>query len=220
MIRLGAISTGLLALLFPMTTPASAQLAPGTSGFSSAPTTASEAEYWIMLRRLGTCLADAKNEESIAFVTANPGTKDEDKAFASLFHRNSNRCMGNFVSATMLRNHVRGSVAEGLLNLMDKGELQLPADALERVPERIRSIHEFAYCYAANNPVTALQFLEETKVGTKGEIAAMRQMATDFGPCFPDGISIEINPVNVRAAIAEAYYRLAKSMPPAQFQGS
>ena len=201
-------------------TPTYAQLSPGTSGFSSAPTTASEAEYWIMIRRLGVCLADAKHHQSITFITSSPGSKEEDAAFSELFHRNTNRCMGNFVSASMLRNHVRGSVAEGLLNLMDEEEIRKAVILPSQAPEEIRSIHEFAYCYVANHPQTAYQFLDETRVGTKGEIAAIRQMATDFGPCLPEGVSIEINPVNVRAAIAEAYYRLLTAMPPAQLQGS
>ena len=209
-----------IAVAIALITPAQAQLAPGVSGFSSAPTSASEAEYWTMIRRLGVCLADAKNKESVAFITAAPGSAEEDKAFTALFHRHSNRCMGNFVSASMLRSHVRGSVAEGLLNLMDEDRVRNPAFSADHAPENVRSIHEFAYCYVANNPVTAYQFLDQTQIGTKGEVAAIRQMAVDFGPCFPEGVSIEINPINVRVAIAEAYYRLLTAMPPAQIQGS
>ena len=210
----------LIALAMAFAAPSHAQLSPGTSGFSSAPTTASEAEYWIMIRRLGVCLADAKHDQSVAFIASTPGSKEEDAAFAELFHRNTNRCMGNFVSASMLRNHVRGSVAEGLLNLMGEDQIREAVILPSQAPEDVRSIHQFAYCYVANHPQTAYQFLDETRVGTKGEIAAIRQMAADFGPCFPDGVSIEINPVNVRAAIAEAYYRLLTTMPPAQLQGS
>lgn len=170
-----------------------------------------------MIRRLGVCLADAKHKEAIAFIAASPGSTEEDKAFDALFHRRSNRCMGNFVSASMLRGHVRGSVAEGLLNLMDEDKVRNPVISVNQAPENVRSIHEFAYCYVVNHPVTAYQFLNQTQIGTKGEVEAIRQMAVDFGPCFPEGISIEINPINVRVAIAEAYYRLISSLPPAQF---
>ena len=173
-----------------------------------------------MIRKLGVCLADAKKKQSIAFIRSAPGSAEEDKTFAALFHRSSNRCMGNFVSATMLRAHVRGSVAEGLLNLMDDDRKSSGLIAAEAAPETVSSMHDFAYCYVANHPATAYQFLDQTKVGTRGEIDAIRQMADDFGPCLPVGTSIEINPVDVRSAIAEAYYRHVNSMPPAQLRGS
>ena len=190
-----------------------AQLAPGYSGFSSAPTSASEAEYWSMMRRLGGCLADSKKDMAIAFLVTEPGSDEEDTAFRPLFHRNSNRCMGNFVSASMLRAHVRGSIAEGLFEQMSAADravgFAVPIDS----PEDVRTLHQFAECYVAGNRDEAIAFLEMTKVGTKGEAQAVRQMAANFGPCLPEGVEVKIVPIDIRMAVAEALYHSATRRP-------
>ncbi len=186
--------------------PVQAQLSAGSSCFSSAPTSASEAEYWTMVRRLGLCLADSKRDKSIAFLDTVPGSKEEGGAFRELFHRNSNRCMGNFISAQIVRGHIRGSVAEGFVTMMDGDAKQARLATPVVAPENIRSIGDFAQCYLAGNPATALEFLEQTNVGTAGEIDALRQMSSKFGVCLPEGFKSELDPVNVRMAIAEAVY--------------
>lgn len=198
--------------------PAQAQLSPGTSGFSSAPTAASDAEYWIMMRTLGACLADSKHDQSVAFLASIPGSPAEDAAFETLFHRNTNRCMGNFVSASMRRAHLRGLVAEGLFEQMAEDRRRLGLAADRPAPEAVSSLHDFAACYVAGHQAEAIQFLEETKVGTKGEVAAIRQMAADFGPCLPQGVEVRIVPVNIRMAVAEALYRAANGLPDLNIQ--
>ncbi len=198
--------------LFGLASSAQAQLAPGYSGFSSAPTTASEAEYWTMMRRLGACLADSKTQAATAFLQTEPGSKAEDEAFAPLFHRHSNRCMGNFVSASMQREHIRGLIAESLFEQMPAGQRPAVVEAANDVEgEQIRTLHQFGQCYVSDHPQEAIAFLNATKVGTKGEVQAIRQMATQFGPCLPDGVEVKIVPVDIRMAIAEALFHAAST---------
>ena len=193
--------------------PAHAQLAPGASGWSSAPTEASEAEYWIMMRRMGLCLADAKREQSVAFMDATPGSAAEDAAVKALFNRSRNRCMGNFVSASMLRSHMRGVVAEGLVELLPDQQRQALARSGGTPPAEVLNFHDFARCYVANHPSVAIDFLSQTKVATDGEREAIRQMASDFGPCLPADREVRINPMNARMAIAEAVFHAARALP-------
>lgn len=199
--------------------PAHAQLSPGVSGFSSAPTSASEAEYWIMIRKLGLCLADSKRDQSEAFLATEPGSPEEGKAFDEIFHRFRNRCMGNFVRASMVRGHVRGSIAEGMIDMMPEGQLERAFFTPPSAPELVTSLHDFAECYVAAKPRVAQQFLAETKVGTKGELEAVRQMSVDFGPCLPSGVEIRISPVDVRMAIAEAIYQVAHQASSVNYEG-
>ena len=199
---------GGLALAFSIS-PAHAQLSPSASGFSSAPTDASEVEYWTMMRRLGACLADSKTAAAQAFLATSPDTDEEGSAFQSLFHRNSNRCMGNFVSASMRRAYLRGMIAEGLFKQMPEAQRARGLAKETVVPDAIGSLHDFAQCYVAKHQRDAIVFLEGTKVATKGELEAVRHMAADFGPCFPEGKHITINPDSIRMAVAEALYRAA-----------
>lgn len=200
--------------------PASSQLAPGYSGWSSAPVEASEAEYWRMMRRLGACLADSKREQAMVFLGSEVDSAEEGEAFDALFHRSRNRCMGNFVNAGMLRAHVRGVVAEGLFQ-------QLPSDLRRSAlasplsePDVVASIHEFADCYVARHPAEASGLIDETRLGTEGELEYIREIAADFGPCLPEGVEVSLRPINVRMAFAEALYRAATRMPAEFTQGS
>ena len=199
----------LLAVACSWAVPAHAQLSPGTSGFSSAPTEASQAEYWVMIRTLGACLADYKTDKAQAFLTTAPGSSAEDAAFSALFENRRHRCMGNFVSATMLRSHVRGSVAEGLFEQM--GEAAQAAIAMRQLaaPAQIASLHDFADCYVASHAANAAAFLDQTKLGSKGEIAALQQMAPDFAPCLPADREVRLDPIDLRMAIAEGLYHAA-----------
>ncbi len=198
-----------IGMLVLVASPVQAQLASGMSGFSSAPTSASEAEYWIMMRRLGACLADSKKGRSIEFLSTTPGSPEEDAAFQTLFHRNTNRCMGNFVSANMLRAHIRGSIAEGLFELMPSDRRAEGLSLGNAAPKTVTSLHDFAACYVGANQADAIQFLNETKVGSKGEVAAIRQMVADFSPCLPVGAEVQIVPIDIRMAIAEALFHSA-----------
>ncbi len=200
--------------------PASAQLAPGVSGYSTAPTQASEAEYWIMIRKLGLCLADSKRDQAVAFLATEPGSTEEDEAFDNIFHRYRNRCMGNFINANIIRGHVRGSIAEGLVRLMPEDRVERALAVALSPPEHVASLHDFAECYVANNPLVAREFLLQTKVGTKGELEAVRQMAVNFGPCIPSGAEVRVDPVDVRMAVAEALYRVVHDMPAELSEGN
>lgn len=198
------------AALLVSSLPAAAQLSPGTSGFSSAPVSASEAEYWSMVRTLGGCLADSKRAQSEAFLATASGTPEESAAFAPLFHRKSNRCMGNFIRASIVRAHIRGSIAEGLFEQMDETQRAQGLAMPIAEPESIRSLHDFARCYVSRHQADAAALLAETKLASKGESEAIRQMSADFSECFPADREVTIVPIDIRMAIAEQLYHAAR----------
>lgn len=191
---------------------ANAQLAPGISGTSSAPRDAGQDQYWFMIRQLGVCLADMKTERSVAFLEAEIGSRSEDRAFDALFSRSRNVCMRNFVSASVLRAHVRGAVAEGLYKRNVDGwsaDMTVPVVP----PESIGSIHDFARCYISANFTVSRGLLDNTKLATDGEQEYIDQMASGFQPCLPSGRDVRLKTINVRMALAEALYHATKSEP-------
>lgn len=189
--------------------PSAAQLSPGTSGFSTAPTAANGEEYFYMLRQVGPCLASNKRERAIAFLAAPIDSEEEDAAFDALFDRAANRCLQNFVSATMVRAWVRGVVAEGLFN---DAMRDWPAGAVPAIeePATVASIHDFARCYVAHDFASARGLIEETRLGDKSELARMRELAPTFGHCLPEGANVTLKPINIRMALAEALYHATK----------
>ncbi len=218
MIRV-AFSMILGCLALAVVSPASAQLAPGYSGFSTAPTEASNAEYWDLMGRMGGCLAQRKREQAVAMVTSVIDSEAEASAFDELFHRRLNICMGDFVSATFVRAHVRGVVAEGLVEDLDDATFQRLAATPPAAPAQITTLHELASCYVVANPDEARDFLKQTKLQTKGELAYLQQIAPRLGPGLPEGSNIDLEPIDIRLAIAEALYRAATGHGPAQIEG-
>lgn len=192
-----------------MSAPARAQLSPGTSGHSSAPTEAGEAEAMRFMRRLGSCIAERKHDLGVAFMASEIGSPEEDAVVAELFKGNRNVCMGNMVSATMQRAYVRGSVAEWLYKSA-AGDRRLDAVvAGAREPEMVVSMHDFADCFVARQPSVADGLVTQTLLGTEGETEYVRRMAQSFGPCLPSGREVRIVPTQIRMAIAEALYHAA-----------
>lgn len=201
---------GLSAVL--VSVPASAQLSPGMSGRSTAPRDAGEDQYWFMIRQLGACLADMKTEQSVAFLESEIGSRNENRAFDALFNRSRNVCMRNFVSASVLRAHVRGAVAEGLYKRNVDGwnaDMTVPVTP----PESIGSIHDFARCYISANFTVSRGLLDDTKLATDSEQEYVDQMASGFQPCLPAGRDVRLKTINVRMALAEALYHATKSVP-------
>jgi len=193
--------------------PAQAQLAPGRSGFSDAPTVAHESEYWEMMDNLGDCLARIKPDESAAFVGSVIDSPAETAAFEALFNRTRNVCMGNFVRAGMLRAHVRGVVAEGLFKKLPSDQFEAFTASPPAPPAVVVSLHDFARCYVLAHPQSARRLVEDTRLATKGETELIRTIAADFGPCLPEGNEVTIRPTSVRMAIAEALYRAVSGLP-------
>jgi hypothetical protein len=214
-IRLSAL---LSAVLLVCAVPATAQLSPSTSGFSTAPTAANDEEYFYMLRQLGPCLADGRRGRAIAFLDAPIDSSEEDAAFAALFDDAINPCLRNFVSASLVRSWVRGVVAEGLFKdaLRKWPEGAVPAT---EEPGSIASIHDFARCYVANDFAAARSLLEDTRLGDKSELARMRELAPTFGQCLPEGSNVTLKPMNIRMALAEALYHATRDPSTARAPG-
>lgn len=185
--------------------PVHAQLAPGYSGQSSAPRQAVREEVWEMNRVLGQCLVRTKREKAVAYLMTVPDSADEGEAFGKLFSRERNVCMRDFVSATLLRSTVRGTIAEALY------EQSVPVPAALAVPvgDEVRTFHDFARCYVRTHGPTAQQLLATTKLGTREETAFVKTMAADFGPCLPEGVEVRLIPSDIRLAFAEALWKSA-----------
>ena len=217
--RLASIpALAMLATSLCWSAPALAQLSPGRSGFSSAPTVANDEEYFYMLRQLGPCLVSNKRDRSIAFLDAQIDSPQEAAAFDSLFGDTTNRCLQNFVSATLVRAWVRGVVAEGLFKAAMRDWPQGAVPAIEE-PESIASIHDFARCYVARDFAAARGLIEETRLGDKSELARIRELAPTFAPCLPQGSEVALKPMNIRMALAEALYHATRNPGAASLPG-
>jgi hypothetical protein len=202
------LTGAMISALLTAATPAAGQLAPGYSGTSSAPIEGVEGDYWILLRTVGSCVADSKYNQSVAFLAAEPGSEAEARAFRQLFGRNSNVCLRNFVWATFQRAHMRGAVAEGLYKRLvrERGEV-VPAGMPLTDEQPLRTLHDFARCYVGHHRAEAHAFLMGTRLGTDEEHDAVINMAPEFGKCFPAGRQIRIDAREVRMALAEALYQ-------------
>lgn len=203
-------------LLLAIAATAKAQLAPGVSGISDMPTTATEDQYWFFVRELGRCLVRTKRDHSIAFLGAEAGSPAETRAYRALIkQRGANTCMSNMVSAPIIRGQLRGSVAEALYEAHISSAPQQPAPQGLSAPAAVRSIYDFADCYVAGNYMAARRLLADTKLGTAEESRQIRDMASSFGPCLPQGREVRIVPMDARLALAEALYRTTVSRPAA-----
>lgn len=198
-------------LMWPVA--AAAQISGSASGFSDAPTTANEREYWDMMGALGGCLAQQKSEQAAAFVRTTIDSRAEDEAFTALFHPQRNVCLGNFVAAGMLRAHARGLVAEGLFERMPGAAFAKLVAAPPAAPDNIVTLHDVARCFTVANPVAARDLLAQTRVATKGEQTFVRAASAQFAPCLPVGREFTLRPTSMRMAIAEALYRAASGLP-------
>jgi hypothetical protein len=191
---------------------ASAQLARGHSGFSDAPRSATEDQYWFFLRELGRCLVQSKRDQSVAFLRTAINSPEEGRAFGALIsRRGNNSCMRNMVRATVVRAHVRGVVAENLYKSLPVFAAGGSVPQGFAGPKEVRSIHEFADCYIASNYADARSLLVETRLATQEETDRIRMMAPGFGDCLPQGQQIRIVPIDIRLALAEALYRVSLS---------
>lgn len=194
--------------------PAQAQLASGYSGQSGAPTHGVADDYWYLLRQIGPCVAQAKPVEAAAFLAATPASAQETRAFQKLFGRNSNVCMRNFVNATFVRAHMRGSIAEGLYERAAATAAPAPANGAKSDAVTFRTLHDFARCYIRGNSAAAASLLADTQLGSKEEADTVVGMAPGFKSCFPAGREVRIDATEVRMALAEALYHTARARPP------
>lgn len=198
------------------TGPAMAQLAPTYSGTSSAPTTASQDEYWWFMTELGRCLAKTKRAKSIALLATTGGSAGEKAAFDALFDPNGNNaCMRNMASAGVVRAQVRGVIAEALYEMGTGPQHAGALLAASSAQEQRSALDGFADCYVAAHAGEARSLLADTYLGSKAERLRVRAMAAGFGPCLPHGQEVRLQPMNVRIALAQALYRTAMVSPSA-----
>ncbi|WP_271077738.1 hypothetical protein [Aurantiacibacter sp. MUD61] len=203
--------------------PAHAQLAPGYSGYSSAPRQGVDAEYWRFLDQVGPCLANQKPDDSEAFIDTVIGSDAEEAAFDTLFNVGRNRrnnCMGRYSGVYgAQRAHIRASVAEGLFEDLSEANIEALIASPPVAPDSIDTLHDIASCYVANHPAEAREWLRQTDIATEGELQFIGERVDQLGACFPMDREISLDATTIRMAVAEAAYRAATGRPVATIEG-
>lgn len=183
------------------------RLAPGVSGYSSAPIEGSDQIFWAFVRSTSHCFVRTKTEKAEAFLATGIDTRAESRAFKSLFsNRRRTACMQNIVKAKFQRAYFRGAIAEELFHRRIK---EWPRDAKPKLTKQKAGagIHGFAECYVAKNFTATRRLLENTKLATKGEMAFIQEMQPDFADCLPKRRQIVLSAIDIRMALAEAAYK-------------
>ena len=203
-------STGRLALcaLASMTVaiPAEAQLAPGYSGYSTAPEAGTDKDYLFMMRQLGSCLAASKTKLAVAMLAAPENSAAEGRAFQDLFNARNNNCLGAVVRATVVRAQVRGALAEALYRRNLRAGATVRPVVTDVSGEEVGNLADFARCYVSRHPAEARALLDDTKLGTSEERAAVIAMSGDFQTCLP-AREVELSPSDIRMVLAEVLYK-------------
>ncbi|MDE1466621.1 hypothetical protein [Aurantiacibacter sp. D1-12] len=203
--------------------PVQAQLAPGYSGYSSAPRQGVDELYWRFLDQVGPCLANQKPEDSEAFIDTAISSEAEEQAFDHLFNVGRNRrnnCLGRFSGVYgAQRAHLRASVAEGLFEKLSDETIEALIASPPAAPVAIASLHDIASCYVANHAAEARELLRRTDIATEGELQFISERVEDFGACFPADRELSLDATTIRMAVAEAAYRAATGRPVATIEG-
>lgn len=182
---------------------ASAQLAPGISGTSTAPIEGAPNDYWVLLRNMGHCVAQAKREDAASFLSTQPGSAQETTVFRKMFGGQRNMCMQDFVRASLVRAHLRGAIAESMYGRILNGAAVVASTGQRAAP---LGLHKFAACFLDGNREDAVALLRQTRLGTDEETEAVRRMAPDFARCLPADRKVELRAYEVRMALSEALY--------------
>lgn len=184
---------------------ASAQVASGYSGYSTAPEEGTDKDYLFMLRQIGSCLAGSKTRQAVAMLAAPVNSAAEGRAFQALFNSRNNVCLGSYVSASVVRSQIRGTLAEALYRRnVNAGAAVRPTSATVSGND-VASLHDFARCYVSRHPDDARALIDKTKLGTSEERAAVIAMSAEFKACLPQR-QVELSPSDVRMVIAEVLY--------------
>jgi hypothetical protein len=192
---------------------ASAQLSPGTSGFSDEPRTLTDDDSLRAIRDLGNCLARTKVALARTFVSTTPGTPAEVAASRALIGKNT-ACLSLASRARMPIWLLRGVVTEALYRNHQPAALSRVGDPLPATfstqavqSEPYALLADFSRCFAASHPDKLHYLLTQTRVGTKEEKAAFTSMEETFGSCLPNRVKLGFDPMEIRFGLAEAAYR-------------
>jgi hypothetical protein len=186
-----------------------AQIASGISG-SSTTSTFDEGEAWRTLRAFGHCYSSRNLAGALALIATEPGSRAEAETYRRLF-RGDSQCLGGNTELAMPVAMVRGAIAEGLY----RNRAALPANLTLAAPVAgapIRRFSEAARCYAATHRDQVRSLVETTAPGSRQELTALNDMASDFIRCLPEAARNRgLNPTQVRYLVAEALLRLPAS---------
>jgi hypothetical protein len=195
------------AALWLAAVPAQPQIAPGRSGTSGV-RYLPEPDGWFAIRQLGLCIAQSKRDNARAFIAATPNSEEEDRLVQALIGSETS-CLRNANYLVFTRDYLRGSVAEALYH-RDYGSPP-PAAPAESEQVDVRDLRSFALCFAMVRPDLVHRLISTTRLGQDEEGEAMSGMSGEFGQCLPAGLTLNLNPQEVRVALAEAIYRRASA---------
>lgn len=185
-----------------------AQISPGSSGFPGI-RSASQEEYWFSMRELGRCLVSFKHAQSIQWMKTPVDSPAEKKLVDAMYASKGTSCLRDMYSMGVIRSMVRGSVAEALYKTSGLQGAVPPAPASHPFDStNIKSLGDFALCYAVTHPNETRTLLMTTGLGSVAEKAEMARLSPGFAECVPAGIELKLSPQPLRAAFAEAMYHV------------
>ena len=203
-LRKVAAGLGALAAAAGLAGGASAQLAPGRSGFTTIQSSDDQA-----LREVagfGRCFASSRRADSLSLIATEPGSREEAEAFRRLIFVEDQICLatGSRLGAPVI--YVRGAIAEGLL----RSGQPLPASHQLPIPavSEVRTLSDLTRCYAAAHR-EQVRALLATRPGSRQESEAVSAMAGEFGTCMPARADLRYDATQVRYRLTEALLRLA-----------
>jgi hypothetical protein len=169
------------------------------------------------LYALAVCARDQRRDAVDAYLDARPGTDEEAAALTRVLPPGRDRCL--IMGKTLrIRNStlLRGALAEAIYNgakLRPNSSEALPEPQLETIGFRGARDHAVgqwvAICAAHRRPMLAHEVVRHGP-GTLGETRALRALEPVFLACLPDGYSLNVSRLAIRALLAESLHRAAQ----------
>jgi len=183
---------------------------------------ASRVVVFDVLERTGKCLVNVDAKDSMALLTAMPGTPANDRAINKL-RRHLPDCLGIGVQVTRFYGTIEvqlsgtalmGAVAQALYRVQfasrPPSSLAIPASVAPIMPpasaasRQLLASYAFAQCLANAHP-DAVRRLVLSKVGSREESAGFSQVQQFMGPCVYGPVKADRN--SLRLMLAQALYR-------------
>lgn len=203
--RMRGLSILALLATLSMAMPATAQLAPSRSGYSSTSVSNSEKLFLENLWVYGTCFAGGLPDETRALLATTRGSPEEAAVYARIDNMKIN-CIGQEMNISVPVWMLRGALAEGAYRKMVKRAVPpvVAPDAPDTPPAT--TLTGGTHCYVAAHAAQAHALIFDTRPGSSKEVQAVNALLPDFVHCVSPGIPVNLPAVQLRYGLAEALY--------------